>query len=85
MYVLCFQSISELNSNCVTRNTGPRLVGVTVYPSPARLITGGGRKEGMRQEIIHALPSLRGAAGSAYEREGAGGIADAWTGRDGMV
>ena len=85
MYVLCFQSISELNSNCVTRNTGPRLVGVTVYPSPARLITGGGKKEGRNEARDHPCLALRGAAGSAYEREGAGGIADAWTGRDGMV
>ena len=70
--------------NCVFRNMAPRLVKVTVYPSPARLITGGGRKEGMRQEIIHALSSLRGAAGSAYEeREGAGGIASGRMDREG--
>ena len=42
-----------------------------------------GRKEGMRQEIIHALSSLRGAAGSAYEREGAGGIASGRMDREG--
>ena len=37
----------------------------------------------MRQEIIHALSSLRGAAGSAYEREGAGGIASGRMDREG--
>ena len=72
---------------CVFRNMAPRLVGVTVYPSPARLITGGGRKEGRNEARDHpclVLPPRRhricvGAGGREWhcgrtDREGWDGL-----------
>ena len=63
-------------------------IGWSYGVSIPRQVDYGRRKEGRNEARDHPCleSSLRGTAGSAYEeREGAGGVADAWTGRDGMV